>query len=111
MMALRLLRSDAGVTLIELVVTLTILSVLAMGIMPLSVVSSKRAKEFELKRNLRTIRTALDAYKERVDNGEIPKEAFSSGYPKPSIFWWKEWRFRDRCRTRSNSSGACPKTP
>jgi general secretion pathway protein G len=81
-MTLRLFRSDAGVTLIELVVTLTILSVLAMGIMPLSVISTKRAKEFELKRNLRTIRTALDAYKERVDDGEIPKEAFSSGYPK-----------------------------
>lgn len=77
-------RSNAGVTLIELVVTLTILSVLAMGIMPLSVISTKRSKELELKRNLRTIRKALDAYKKSVDDGEIPKDALSSGYP-PSL--------------------------
>jgi len=80
-MVFQLFRTNAGVTLIELVVTLTILSILAMGIMPLSAISAKRAKEFELKRNLRTIRTALDAYKEKIDNGEIPKEAFSTGYP------------------------------
>ena len=71
-----------GVTLIELVVTMAILSILAAGIMPLTRATYKRTRELELKQNLRIIRTALDEYKSLVDEGEIPKDALSSGYPK-----------------------------
>ncbi|RLB36454.1 MAG: general secretion pathway protein GspG [Deltaproteobacteria bacterium] len=74
--------SRAGVTFIELMVTMVILSILAMGILPLSQVTQKRIKELELKRNLRIIRKALDEYKKLADEGKIEKEAFSSGYPK-----------------------------
>jgi len=63
-------------------VTMVILSILAMGILPLSQVTQKRIKELELKRNLRIIRKALDEYKKLADEGKIEKEAFSSGYPK-----------------------------
>lgn len=72
----------AGVTLIELMVTMAILSILAAGILPLSQVTCKRTKELELKRNLRNIRTALDDYKRLSDEGKIPVEASGSGYPK-----------------------------
>jgi len=74
--------SICGITLIELVVTMAILSILAAGIMPLTRATYKRTKELELKQNLRIIRTALDKYKTLVDEGKIPKDPFSSGYPE-----------------------------
>ena len=52
----------AGVTLIELVVAMGILSILVSGIPPLSVMTHKRTKELELRQNLRVIRTAIDDY-------------------------------------------------
>ena len=71
-----------GITLIELVVTMAILSILAAGIMPLTRATYKRTRELELKQNLRKIRTALDEYKSIVDEGEIPQDLLSNGYPK-----------------------------
>lgn len=73
---------NGGLTFIELMVTMVILSILAMGILPLSQVTQKRIKEIELKRNLRIIRKALDEYKKLADEGKIETEPFSSGYPK-----------------------------
>ena len=71
-----------GITLIELVITMAILSILAAGIMPLTRATYKRTRELELKQNLRKIRTALDEYKSIVDEGEIPQDLLSNGYPK-----------------------------
>ena len=76
------IRNVNGVTLIELIVAMSIVSILAVGILPLSKMTYKRTKEIEMKQNLRTIRTALDKYKKLTDEGKIPKEALSSGYPK-----------------------------
>jgi len=75
-------RKPSGVTLIELLVTLVILSVLATCIMPLSRISYKRSKELKLRENLRIIRTALDEYKRLSDEGKIPRKAGASGYPE-----------------------------
>ncbi len=74
--------SSAGVTLIELMATITIISILAAGIMPLSQMAYKRSKEIELKRALRTIRGALDDYKVLVDEKKIMVSADASGYPE-----------------------------
>ena len=52
----------AGLTLIELLVVMVILSILASVAMPFSELIVKRNKELELKRNLRTIRTAIDRF-------------------------------------------------
>ena len=76
------IRNYRGVTLIELVVTMAIISVLAVGIVPLSQVSYKRAKEIELKQNLRIIRQALDDYKMTSDKYRLAKQGADSGYPK-----------------------------
>lgn len=54
---------QAGFTLLELLVTITIMMVLASVALPLSKVSGKRTKEMELRQELRTVRTALDAFK------------------------------------------------
>ena len=76
------IRDSYGVTLIELMVTLVIMSILATVILPLSQVTYKRSKEIELRQNLRIIREALDEYKRMVDEGKIPKQALESGYPE-----------------------------
>lgn len=75
-------RTDTGLTLIELTVTLAILSILAAGVMPLSRMSYQRVKEIELRRNLRIIRTAIDDYKALADEKKIDVGAMESGYPE-----------------------------
>ena len=52
---------QSGVTLLELLVTLTILTILASVALPFKV-STKRTKEIELRQNLRVIRAAIDAF-------------------------------------------------
>ncbi len=74
--------NNQGVTLIEMVATLAIISILATGILPLSQVVYKRTKEMELKNNLRIIRRALDAHKTLVDENVIPVGPGASGYPE-----------------------------
>lgn len=70
-----------GFTLIEMLVTLTILSVLAAAAIPLAKVSIKREKEIQLKRNLRIIREAIDEYKRLADENKFQVEEDSEGYP------------------------------
>lgn len=64
-------RRDAGFTLLELVVAAGILAVLALAIVPVAKVSSVRVKEVELRRTLRSVRAAIDAYHEAAEAGEI----------------------------------------
>jgi general secretion pathway protein G len=73
---------NAGFTLIELVVVIAIVAILATGLVPLAELASQRAKEQELRAALRDIRTAIDAYKQAVDEGKIERNADESGYPK-----------------------------
>lgn len=55
-------RSEAGVTLLELMVTVAIILVLASVAMPLSKYTSKRTQELELRQKLREMRTAIDLF-------------------------------------------------
>ena len=74
--------SNKGVTLIELIITMAILGILASIVMPLTTVTAKRAREFELRRDLRMIRTAIDEYKKAYDEGRIRPTLGGNGYPK-----------------------------
>jgi general secretion pathway protein G len=71
-----------GFTLIELVVTVAIVAVLASIALPFNELVVQRSKEQDLRRALREMRDAIDAYKQASDEGRLPKRAGESGYPK-----------------------------
>jgi general secretion pathway protein G len=71
-----------GFTLIELVITVAIVAVLASVAMPLNELTQQRAREQDLRRALREIRVAIDAYKQASDEGRILKRVGESGFPK-----------------------------
>src|SRR4051794_1328926 len=82
----RYLQNSRGLSLIELVVTMVILSILASMVIPTSQLAGKRLKEMELRRNLRVIRTAIDdfqtAYEKAVAQNRIPKVMNKTGCPE-----------------------------
>src|ERR1700704_276847 len=51
-----------GFTLIELVMTVTIMAILALGAIPLVKLSVRRQKEQQLRETLRSIRAAIDEF-------------------------------------------------
>lgn len=71
-----------GISLIELIVTMTILGILAAGVIPLTHMTAQRTKELELRRNLRTIRSAIDDYKKKFDKMPAGPLKTGFGYPK-----------------------------
>ncbi len=72
---------SAGFTLVELLITVAILSLLASGAMTFADLAVKRSQEQELRASLRQIREAIDAYKVAADANRISKAADESGYP------------------------------
>ena len=78
------MKRKSGFTLLELLITVAIVGLLASIALPLSEVTAQRAKEQDLRRALREIREALDAYKHAADDGRVARAADESGYP-PSL--------------------------
>jgi len=77
-------RGEHGFTFLELVIVTAILMILASTIMPMTQVTAQRQREVELRRSLREIRTAIDKFKDAVDQGQIPTtelEPGNEGYP------------------------------
>jgi general secretion pathway protein G len=73
-----------GVTYLELIATATIMLILASAILPMGRVAVQRQREIELRRELRTLRRAIDLYKQAVDQGQIggtDVKLGSEGYP------------------------------
>jgi len=73
---------ERGFTLIELVITVAIVAVLASAVMPLNELAHRRGKEQDLRRALREVRAAIDAYKQASDEGRVVKRVGESGFPK-----------------------------
>jgi general secretion pathway protein G len=74
-----------GVTYLELIATATILMILASAILPMGRVAVLRQREIELRRELRTMRRAIDQYKLAVEQGQIggtDVKLGSEGYPE-----------------------------
>jgi general secretion pathway protein G len=82
----RIFDDNRGLSLIELVVTMVILSILGTLILPSARMTSTRVKEIELRRNLREIRNALDEYNKNynkaIDDKKLVASLNKNGYPE-----------------------------
>lgn len=65
-----------------MVITVAIVAILASVALPLNDLTVRRSKEHELRRALRDIREAIDAYKFASNEGHIQKKSGESGYPR-----------------------------
>jgi general secretion pathway protein G len=73
--------AERGMTLVELIVTVTILSILASAATTSVLVNAKREKERLLRRDLWEMREAIDRYKDAADRGAFQIKVDSNGYP------------------------------
>lgn len=75
---------ERGHTFIELLIVTTLLLILASAAMPLARVTAQRQREAELRRVLREMRTAIDRFRDSVEQQLIATtelEPGSEGYP------------------------------
>ena len=76
-------RSHGGLTLVEVLVTMTILTILAAMVLPIARTSMKREREIELRRALRSMREGIDMFKKFSDAGMIQARCLQCyGYPE-----------------------------
>ncbi len=73
---------ERGLTLIELIVAFTILSLLTTMALPLARYKVRRDQERELRYDLRVIRDAIDNYKDATLAGKIEVKLGTEGYPE-----------------------------
>ena len=79
--ARRFREGERGLTLIELIVTVFILSILASAAIPVASFQVKRQKERELRYDLWMMRDAIDKYKDAADRGAFQTKVDSQNYP------------------------------
>jgi general secretion pathway protein G len=72
---------NSGFTLIELILTVTIIAILVGMAVPLTRNTVKREREIELHQALHEMREAIDKYKEMADRGQIQITLNTEGYP------------------------------
>jgi len=73
----------SGFTLIELVITVAVLSILTLGVVPLMKLSVKRQKEAQLRDTLRQIRMSIDEFHRDTVNMNCTGTAGQLGGPPP----------------------------
>jgi general secretion pathway protein G len=76
-------RNQRGLTLVELIVAFTIMTMLTAMAVPLARYKVRRERERELRWALREIRTAIDKYKDYADGQKLgPQKMGTEGYPE-----------------------------
>jgi general secretion pathway protein G len=70
-----------GLTLVELIVAITIISILMGAAVPIARVVVKRERERDLRRALWEMRDAIDRYKDAADKGAFQIKVGTEGYP------------------------------
>jgi general secretion pathway protein G len=75
------LRSQAGLSLVELIVTVAILAILAGAAVPLARFRVQREKERELRYDLWQMRDAIDRYRDAADRHAFQVKVDSGNYP------------------------------
>ena len=73
--------SEAGFTLLELVIASGILLILSTAALPVYRFTVIRSREYELHRDLREMRKAVDMFKDDADRNLVRVEVGSEGYP------------------------------
>jgi general secretion pathway protein G len=73
--------SEAGLTLVELIVTVAILAIVASAAVPVARFQVKREKERELRYDLWQMRDSIDHYKDAADKNAFQTKVDSQGYP------------------------------
>jgi general secretion pathway protein G len=63
--------NQKGFTLLELIITILVLTIFTGAVIPVAKNTIKRQKEIELRRALRELRTALDRYRQIADTGLV----------------------------------------
>jgi general secretion pathway protein G len=79
------MRDSRGFTFVEIIVVTAIVMILAAAVVPMAQVMAQRQREAELHVALRDMRTAIDKFKDAVDQGLIPStelDPANEGYPK-----------------------------
>jgi general secretion pathway protein G len=74
-------KTQAGMTLLELIIACAILLILAGAALPIARHSVQARNEAELRRALREMKDAIDRYKDAADKNQIRVEVGSEGYP------------------------------
>ena len=74
-------RSQSGLTLVELIVTVAILAILASAAVPLARFRAQRERERELRYDLWQMRDAIDRYKDAADRHAFITKVDSNNYP------------------------------
>ncbi len=72
---------EAGMTLVELVVSCAILMLLSTAALPIARWTAYRERERVLRRDLLEMRQAIDRYKDLADRGQIRVDQTTGGYP------------------------------
>jgi general secretion pathway protein G len=72
---------EHGFSLVELIIALTIMSILAGAAIPIARVRVKRDKERELRRDLWEMRDAIDRYRDAADRGAFQTKVGTDNYP------------------------------
>ncbi len=73
--------TQAGMSLLELIVACSILMILSSMALPIAKFTVIRQREKELREDLRDMRRAIDKYKDLADQQKIRVELGSEGYP------------------------------
>ncbi len=100
-------RTETGLTLVELIITVAIVAILATAAVPVARFQVKRTKERELRNDLWEMRTAIDRYKDAADTkaylGMVNRNVYedvrgdeeTTGKPAPApATFWSERRER-----------------
>ncbi|MGE5346362.1 MAG: type II secretion system protein [Acidithiobacillales bacterium] len=71
-----------GYSLTEMVMVVAVILILTAAIVPITRLGVQRQREMELREDLRVMRSAIDDFKRLSDQGLIPIEIDTEGYPK-----------------------------
>ena len=79
------MKRQGGFTLMELVVTATVLMILASVVVPLARNGLKRQQELELRRDLREMRMAIDDYRRQAETQKIKAPPVEANFCPESL--------------------------